>query len=169
MQYSHALAFVTLSLAACLAPLPASAQECDVNANPACSAAVNLGVISGDTGNAQVQQTGAGERFFLIRLREDSSSQRDLTARIDLAVPAGLDYDLHVRCHSCSGITRSSMNDGSLTETIGVRRTERALSTTDDSFTVLVEVRHRCDGNCNPWTLRITGNVAYDAASLTCN
>lgn len=169
MRYSRALPFAVLPLVACLASFSASTQDCDVNANPACSSALNLGVISGDTGTPQLQQTGTGERFFLVRLREDSSSQRDLTARIDLAVPAGMDYDLHVRCHSCSGITRSSTGDGSLTETIGVRRTEKALSTTDDSFNIIIEVRHRCGTNCAPWSLRIIGNAAHDAAAIICN
>lgn len=147
MRYSRALALTLLPMAACLASLPASTQDCAVNANPACSAATNLGVISGDTG----------------------SSQRDLTAKVDLQVPAGMDYDLHVRCHSCSGITRSSTNDGSLRETIGVRRQEKAFSSTDDSFTIMIEVRHRCGTQCGAWLLTILGNAGSDTAALVCN
>lgn len=169
MRYSRALALTLLPLAAWLASLPALPQDCAVNANPACSAATNLGAIPGDTGSSQLQQSGTGERHFLVRLREDSASQRDLTAKVDLQVPAGMDYDLHVRCNSCSGITRSSTNDGSLRETIGVRRQEKAFNTTDDSFTILIEIRHRCGTDCGAWLLTILGNAGSDTAALVCN
>ena len=142
-------------------------QDCALNANPACSTAINLGNIAGDSGTPVLSRTGVGEAFFMVRIQETSSSSRPLNARVQLQVPPGQDYDLIVRCTSCTSKTaKMSKSAAGVTESVDVTRAD---TFSDNSFTILVEVRYYNGSSCSPWTLTISGNTSASQAALSCS
>ena len=142
-------------------------QDCALNANPACSTAINLGNIAGDSGTPIISRTGVGEAFFMVRIQETSSSSRPLNARVQLQVPPGQDYDLIVRCTSCTSKTaKMSKSAAGVTESVDVTRAD---TFSDNSFTILVEVRYYNGSSCSPWTLTISGNTSASQAALSCS
>ena len=133
-------------------------QDCQPNTNPLCAAATNLGTISGDSGTPQFTRTGTTEAYFYANVREDVASTRNLNARVRLHSPPGQDFDLVVRCASCaSTVMRTSANSGTggHYETVDVKRTDNF---TDNSFTMVIEIRHRVGTGCAQWTLEVFGN-----------
>lgn len=143
----------------------AQAQTCQLDTNPSCGAAVNLGTFAGDAGTPTVTRTGTGEAFFKVRLREDASSTRDLTASVRLQSPPGIDYDLLVRCASCTSTPQTSNAGAGAAEEVRVLRRDNF---SDNSFDLFVEVRFRVGTSCSPWTLTIATNVAPGSSPLVC-
>jgi hypothetical protein len=142
-------------------------QDCALNANPACGTAINLGSMAGDSGAPVLSRTGVGEAFFMVRIQEASSSSRPLNARVQLQVPPGQDYDLIVRCTSCtSTVAKTSRHTVGVTEVVDVTRAD---TFSDNSFTILVEVRYYKGSSCSPWTLTVSGNTAASQAALSCS
>lgn len=127
--------------------------------NPDCAAAVNLGSVSGDSGNQQITSSGFDERFFLVTIREDSDLNLPVLARIQLDSPPTADFDLFVRCLSCSGVLAGSSTQGpGLTDVVDVGRDDGF--GVEDTYVVLIEVRFASASPCGFWQLDITGNVA---------
>jgi hypothetical protein len=144
----------------------ARAQDCTLNGNPACGAAINLGVIAGDASSATITRSGVGEAHFYVRIRETSSASRALTARVQLTSPPGVDYELVLRCASCSGTAIPFAKAGAgATETAAVTRPD---SWVDNSFLLFIEVRHYSGSSCEPWSLTIWGNTAPVSGALSC-
>lgn len=144
----------------------AQAQNCTLNSNPACDTAINLGTVAGDASGVTITRSGTGEAHFYVRVRETSSSSRVLTARIQLSSPAGVDYDLVLRCASCGGTAVPFTKGGAgATEAAAVTRSD---TWADNSFNLLIEVRHYAGSSCEPWTLTIGGNTAPASSALTC-
>ena len=158
-----------LFLSATLGPAGgAVGADCVLNGNPACATVVNLGNLPGDAESQAITRSGVGEAFFMVRVVESSSAYpRALNARVTLQVPPGLDYDLVVRCASCtSTVTRTSKGGVGSTEQVAVTRAD---TFADNSFTVVIEIRYQTGESCGPWTLTIGGNTAASQAALSCS
>lgn len=153
-----------------LAPLAlaggARAADCALNDNPACGSAIHLGNLAGDAGSPVIQRAGTGEAFFKVYVQESSSTQRALNARVVLQMPTGTDYDLIVRCASCTGpaVQASKQGPGG-TEIVNVTRAD---TFTDNSFWLLIEVRYRSGTGCGQWQLNISGNTAAAQGAMSC-
>lgn len=142
-------------------------QDCKLNGDPACATAVNLGNIPGDAESPVITRTGVGEAVFMVRVVESSSAYpRALNARLTLQVPPKQDYDLVVRCASCtSTVMRTSKQGPGSTEQVAVSRAD---TFADNSFTVLIEIRFQSGTSCGPWTLTIGGNTPASQTALSC-
>jgi hypothetical protein len=133
--------------------------EFDLDTNPGCGSATNLGVIPGDTGASSVAPSGYGERWFRVYISEEDNnpfSAHDLCARIQLLVPAGTNYDLFAYCDGCASVAASSTNAGSTTELVYVRWEETLGS--DSGRDVYIRVAFVDGGTCADYTLTVTGN-----------
>ena len=144
----------------------AHGADCALNDNPACPG-VNLGTISGDAASNGITRTGTGEAFFTVLVKETSSTHpRPLNARIELVVPPGMDYDLIVRCASCTGTAAQNAKKGiGIAETVNVTRAD---TFSDNSFTLVIEIRYFAGKGCAPWTLAINGNTAAAHGAMSC-
>lgn len=168
MNRSISRSWPLLLLCATLGPATSAlGQDCVLNGNPACATAVNLGSIAGDVESPAITRAGTGEAFFVVRIVESSSAHpRALNARITLQVPPRQDYDLVVRCASCtSTIMRTSKQGAGSTDQVAVTRAD---TFADNSFTVLIEVRYQSGTSCSPWTLTIGGNTPASQTALSC-
>jgi hypothetical protein len=141
-------------------------SACDTN--PVCDGFTNLGEISGDTTTAPVGATATSERWYRVRVTEDSNEDVYLSATIVLTVPNGSDYDLYVYCESCGGaLAGQSKLAGSATETVTVRADDEfGPFGEDDSFDLRIEVRHVSGLVCDTWSLQVVGDTT--ANSPTC-
>lgn len=144
----------------------ARAVDCVLNTNPACSGAINLGNIAGDAASTGIARSGIGEAFFRVNIRENSSSARALNARVTLSVPPDTDYDLIVRCASCTGsVVQTSKNGMGAAEIVNVTRADNF---NDNSFWIVIEVRHYAGTGCGAWQLTINGNTPAAQGALSC-
>lgn len=142
-----------------------------LDTDPSCFSATDGGIVDADGVTLdEVTFSQAGEAWYRFTIREGSSSVEALRARVRLQVPDGADYDLYVYCGSCGtqqllgASTRTAGND-ELVE-LGTDDT----FATDDTFEVLVEVRHFFSSACAPWTLSVTGGSGVSVAQpLACS
>lgn len=154
----------------------AADEDCDgsidegfvLDDNPTCPMATNLGSISGDTGSTVLAASSYNEKWYLFRVTEDAAATDiDLQVRISLAVPPGVDFDLHVTCFDCAGGPGASSTIGGLTghtETLDFGRND--VSGEDRSFFVLVEVRYFASNRCAHWDLTVTRDAS--AVAVLC-
>jgi hypothetical protein len=143
--------------------------ETDLNHDddPVCTTAqFFLGSVSGDVGSNVVADTWYDEEFDRVTITEDNLGIVYLSATVQLVSPPGLDFDLFVYCLTCGGTPAGSSTirglDGHV-DSVQVRRDDSLLPTTDDSFDVVVEVRHVSGASCASWQLNVTGNTVVDA------
>ena len=132
------------------------------NENPNCSSGTPLVTISGDTDmTAVVEIEDFGERWYGVRLTEDSLALHYLSGAFMLTNPAGVDFDLYVYCYSCaSGVLAGSStvhSSGGHSDLVSVRMNDFPVLI--DDFTVVLEVRFHGAEVCAPWTLSLYGNV----------
>ena len=135
-------------------------QTCQPNTNPLCASATHLGTVSGDSGTPRLARNGTTEAFFSVLVREEASSTRTLNAKVRLYSPPGSDFDLFVRCASCAStvmLASANSNGNGHYETVDVKRTDNF---TDNSFTMVIEIRHRAGTGCGQWALEVFGNSA---------
>lgn len=148
-------------------PTPAGCEIHDTN--PVCPNALFLGNISGDTTSAPLSAMGADEAWYRVRINELSDASRYLSASITLQSPPGVDYDLYVRCLSCTNPTvLSSTNGAGHLDQMSIGHDDTFA--TDDSHDIFIEVRYFGSGVgavCGNWTLTINGDVVTDNRS--CN
>ena len=105
-----------------------------------------------------------------MRITEDDSrlSSIYLGATISLYSPPGTDFDLYVYCVSCGGNLAGSSSVGGLTghmDVVNVRADDQFMI--DDTFEVIIEVRHYASNLCAYWNLNVDGNTTVPSA--TCN
>jgi hypothetical protein len=132
-----------------------------------CSGAVSIGSVSGDTGSGTITRSSFGEMWYRFRVEEDSTSSIYISFRVQLDVPAGVDYDLYVHGGgSCSSCIRSGTAGTGTDEDVLVRWDDVPIL--DDGRDVYVEVRFFSGSttDCGGWTLTVTGN--YPVSSSTC-
>lgn len=135
--------------------------------NPVCSLTqVNLGSVSGDLGAAVATDTRHDEEWERVRITETNSASIYLSARITLQSAPGTDFDLYVYCVSCGGTLAGSSLSGNGTDSVVVRA-EDTNAATDNSFDVIIEVRHFSSTVCADWTLTVTGNEFVSTATCS--
>ena len=128
-------------------PYDLGSQAGDSRCGPFCS---------GSNWQTAAQRNGKQGRYFSFTALEVSDCPADIGARVTLAVPAGVDYDLYVSGgDTCSGAGCSSMQGSGATEQITVNKIENFGS--DDSFTIDIEVRYFDGSSCGDWTLNVEG------------
>ncbi|MGK3989909.1 hypothetical protein WME99_43100 [Sorangium sp. So ce136] len=139
------------------------AAECDYSAPNTCAGADDLGEISGDNGGASVTltETGTTSKWFNVFVVDKSNSPSYEHFTATLTSPPGMNFDLIVY-------------EGDKDETDCFASGERALGTTDESFTTTwddfpivdddrwfsLEVRHVEGTACGSeatWTLTVEG------------
>jgi hypothetical protein len=152
------------------------ANGCELShtaASTICPTAVDLGTTCGDVQygcgflnlsccdsppNLLAAQTGRSAAWFKVHIsdcRETAGCTERLDARIGLAVPTGIDYDLYVYS-DCGTLVGSSAGAGATTEQVVVSRPGTALN---DSFDLWIEVRYYAGSSCSPWTLTVQGTT----------
>ena len=60
---------ITLIALSLCGNLPTFAQQCQLNANPSCSAASDAGTVSGDGSAQRIDRSGVGEAFYRVQIR----------------------------------------------------------------------------------------------------
>ena len=106
-------------------------------------------------------RTGRGEAWFGSRVNECNLQFfccADLTARITLQVPPGIDYDLYA-WSACGVLLGSSANGTGQTDQITLSRNDTCggFSDPNDSFDFWIEVRWYSGGSCSNWTVTFEG------------
>jgi hypothetical protein len=118
-----------------------------------------LGSVRGDVGADTLTLSGIGERWLRVRVTEASTTPTvDLSARVQLQVPAGVDYNLFVHCSCATG----ALTDADRTVEIG-----RDDATGDQSYDIYIEVRFASGTSRANWTLTVVGNVV--TSNRACN
>ena len=136
--------------------------------DPVCTTAqFFLGTVSGDVGSNVVADTWYDEEFDRVTISEDNEiGIVYLSATVQVTSPPGLDFDLFVYCLTCGGTPAGSSTirglDGHV-DTVEVRKDDSLLPIVDDSFNIVVEVRHVSGASCASWQLNVTGNTVVDA------
>jgi hypothetical protein len=142
-------------------------EDFNRNDNPLCvSGTTYLGSLSGDTGSDTLTDTFWNEEWDRFTVTEDDNGSVYLSARIVLTSPPGTDFDLYVYCASCGGLLAGSSVIGSMTghdDVVVVRADDEMF--VDDTFDVIVEVRHFNSTVCANWNLNIFGNITASAAT----
>jgi hypothetical protein len=140
-------------------------SSCEVNldTNPACSGATNLGSWCSETVNGAIpfcapipcldkaNVTGRGEAWYQFTAQKcGNSCVTSVRVRINLTSPPNSDYDLYLY-DSCSGTpVASSVSTGSL---------DTLLYTTNDTTTFYIQVRYYSGTSCSDWSLGIMGHL----------
>jgi hypothetical protein len=99
-----------------------------------------------------VTRTGRSSVWFRARAVECSLCSANIVARINLAVPAGIDYDLFIH-RPCGGMVQSSIRGAGLADSVEVSGADRLA--TNESYDYFIEVRYLSGASCEPWTLTI--------------
>jgi len=141
--------------------------------NPVCASTLyNIGSVSGDTNPANnvASDSWYNEEWDVVTITEDNSSISSayLSATVVLTVPAGVDYDLYVHCNNCSGGLAGSSTTTSTaghTEVVDLRSNDDF--GVDDSFSAVIEVRHKSSTMCAYWQLDVYGYTSV--SNETCN
>lgn len=166
----------TCNEGACVPTCSAGAEDCNGDPddgcevhrdrNPTCNEVSRTGTIAGDTGAQTLQFSGTDEAFLKVVLQEVSTATSDVTGRIDLDVPDGVDFDLHVYCQTCGSgaIMSSSEHPAGMRDTVLFRA--RDVAYVNDDQTVYVEVKFKSATTCAPWKVTVTGHVSVP--SVTC-
>jgi hypothetical protein len=136
----------------------------------ACGGAVDLGIISGDTGSDIKTAQGTTSQWFKVKVSEDDHGAfgNDLELKADLTSPAGENFDLYLYVGNtataveCAAANKSSIaTTGPDTASTEWGESDITSNGSSDERFVTVEVRH-VSGTCSPtakWTLKLYGNT----------
>ena len=89
---------------------------------------MDLGSVSGDTGNATVTGSGYESAWFKVRVTEDDSSPfaTPMKLTVNLTSPPGVNFDLYLYVNSGSDVVECSTASGqSMSTGTADRRTSR--------------------------------------------
>jgi hypothetical protein len=148
------------------APLPNCAST------PVCVAPIDLGMITADPhGTPQPYpvlasyESNGDPSWYRVRLM-DTPAPGNLTASIELIMPANTNYDMRVYCSSCGGQLADIGDQAEATREIASVRRDDTSSV--DDFDIWIEVK-RAPGSagCGPYRLVVAGNQPVGVA--TCN
>jgi len=133
--------------------------------NPLCSGSLyNLGSVRGDVSSEVLSDSWYNEEWLSFTVTEDNDGAVYLSASIELISPPGTDFDLYVYCDNCDGsLAGSSVNGPGEVDGVTVRRDDSWGA--DDTFYVIVEVRHYSSTLCANWTLTVQGNTTASSES----
>lgn len=149
------------------AAFDAPASLCTSTAS--CAAAMDIGSVSGDSGNPMVTASGYQSGWFRVRVTEDDSSPigTPMNVTVQLMSPPGTNYDLYlyvntgsdvVECNSISGSGMSTQQLDSVSLSWGEGTVANG---SDDTRSVSIEVRP-VSGPCTmsqPYQLTVLGDT----------
>jgi hypothetical protein len=132
--------------------------EFDLDTNPTCSGAIDLGAISGDTGDELVTQWDHGEQWFVIHVAEVDQTLFliNLGVIVELQPGFGTDYDLFVYCDDCVTLAGWSENWGEARESVQVGWPD--IFGYPDERDLYILVSHWAANTCTHYQLRVLGN-----------
>jgi hypothetical protein len=154
---------------------PTGSSDCDgdedngcevdhATAATTCEAAPSVGGGCGDTAcdwfcpptdwTDLATHRGRAGAFFKMSIEECSGCCADISARLQLAVPAGIDYDLYVH-QSCGTILDSSRNGAGRAEEVIVTDVDDCAGVTN-YLEFWVEVRYVGGFACGEWVLSLS-------------
>lgn len=125
-------------------------SQATCNSGAVCSGAMDIGSVSGDSGNATVQSSGYESAWFKVRVTEDDSSPfaTPMNLTVNLTSPPGVNFDLYLYVNGgsdvveCSTASGQSMNTGTTDQAhISWGESGTFSNGTDDGRTVSIEVR----------------------------
>ncbi|MBN2498984.1 MAG: choice-of-anchor D domain-containing protein [Deltaproteobacteria bacterium] len=141
---------------------PSNGCEHDLDTDPACSGATDIGTVRGDEGADTIDQYGRGEAWFRVRVDESSGGCDLLQVRLRLYPPNGQNYDLLARIDSCSGAQGYFPEPGDAMEQMYAYREDECIlgipTGSDQSFYVYINVIAIDVHTCDQWHLEIRGN-----------
>lgn len=149
------------------APNPEGPNLCATSQT--CAAAMMLGTVSGDTGNAKLTASGYQAAWFRVRVTENDEDVPGLTLRVasKLTFPAGVGFETYVYVNSSSDVPSECAITTGTRATVGNVQTVKAEwgegafpNGVSDSRNVTVEVRP-VGTNCSMpamWQLEVEGN-----------
>lgn len=131
----------------------------------ACTTAMTLGTISGDTGNPTLTASGSRAAWFRVRVTEDdplSDGSMHVLAR--LTPPAGEDFDVRVYVNPDADVLECTQTTGTATTSGTAKEVQASWQDVfdDASRDVSIEVRP-LSASCSPtakWQLVIEGNAS---------
>jgi hypothetical protein len=124
----------------------------------ACTAADDLGSVSGDSGSDQKTDTGTTSHWYKVKVTEDSLLPSGVKVLAQLTTPPGMTYETHLYETGGSSCPGSEIG-GPVGASAYASWSDSPLS--NDDKTVLVEVRYvsgTACGDAAKWTLTIKGN-----------
>jgi hypothetical protein len=131
-----------------------------------CPTATNLGIVSGDTGQAILSASGSTSQWYYVKVTEDDHNfpGSQLFVVTELKSPPGLNFDLYIYAGgaalplACGAPTKQSTTTGD--DVIEHAWGEGLVPNgSDDSKLITIEVRH-VSGACDPnkkFTLNVYG------------
>ena len=134
-----------------------------------CAAAMDIGSVSGDSGNPMVTASGYQSAWFKVRVTEDDNSPLGtaMNMTVQLMSPPGTNYDLYLYVNTgsdvvdCNSISGSGMSTQQL-DSVSLSWGEGTVANgADDSRTVSIEVRP-VSGPCTmsqPYQLTVLGDT----------
>lgn len=113
---------------------------------------IKLGAYDGDEtcSISPEQRSFNGNKYLSITIRENDDWVDDLSLKIELTVPCGLNYNLYL--YDDGSIIASSTNSGSGTESITHIWGDTYF--VDDTEYFVIEVRYISGSTYDPWTLK---------------
>lgn len=140
-------------------------SECFASPN-LCSNADQLPDVSGDEGGTATA-SGSTSKWFKIHVTETDSSifASDLSYRVTLSSPPGMDYDVYVKegpqdGNPDCGATAVKGTPGAGGEQVSASwNDDQGLGGEDDSLWLCIEVQYVSGSDCNAqWNLTVVGN-----------
>lgn len=141
-------------------------NPCSFASPNACATAEQLSAVSGDEGGTATA-SGTGSKWLKVHVEETDSSifSSDLSYKVTLTSPAGMDYDLFVKQGpedgnpDCGAAEKKGAPSGASESVSNDWNDDQGLGGEDDSVWLNVEVRHVSGNDCNAtWSLTVQGN-----------
>lgn len=143
-------------------------QVCDFTSLDTCPTADPMNPLAADKNQTPVVMTGVGEAWFKIHMEEQDSGifGADLSYRVTLTSPAGMDYDLDVQEGPQAGgvdcnapIKNGTGNPEVVSASWG---DDQGFGGEDDSVWLVIHVVYVSGDLCSAsdtWTLKVEGNI----------
>lgn len=143
---------------------------CNFTSPNDCAGAEDLGAIAGDEDGTPITVQGVTSKWFTIWIEERSSSisETDLSYRVALVSPAGMNYDLIVHEGpqdggiDCNAAPKVGAPNGNGEEVTASWDDDQGIGGQDDSVHLSIEVRYLSGEACAPsdsWTLTLEGHI----------
>lgn len=141
-------------------------DPCSFTSPNACATAEQLPAVSGDEGDTATA-SGTGSKWFKVHVEETDSSifGADLSYKVTLTSPPGMDYDLFVKqgqedgSPNCAAAEKKGTPSGTSESVSDNWDDDQGIGGEDDSVWLNIEVRHVSGNECNAtWSLTVKGN-----------
>ncbi len=152
------------------APLTACSYQ-TTSPGGTCTAAIDVGMLSGDTTPSinTITHTGKGSQWLMLTVTEDSHgfTEADLSLKITLTSTSGTNYDLYAyvdptgtpTSRACNTVSGQANNAAGIADEANLIWDDNKISQpNDDTRIVSIKIDH-VSGPCDDWTVTIEGNT----------